>query len=92
MNLPAYEDAGAAWRFLDLTSHVEYTAGLLKHTIEQEMHAQVALLRSLGQDRAAVKEIIEGPDSDVDAIIRSARENDGVRSGKLAQRVPALQG
>ncbi|MGJ7497235.1 Fic family protein [Variovorax sp. RT4R15] len=87
----AYAEARAAWRFLDLTSHVEYTAGLLRRTIEQEMHAQAALLRSLGQARAAVKEIIEGPDSDVDAIIRSARENDGVRSGKLAQRFPALQ-
>lgn len=87
----AYADARPAWRFLDLTSHVEYTAGLLQRTIQQEMHAQAAFFRSLGQARAAVKEIIEGPDSDVDAIIRSARENDGVRSGKLAKRFPALQ-
>jgi hypothetical protein len=36
-------------------------------------------------------EIIEGPAADVDAITRSARERDGVRSGKLAKRVPALQ-
>ena len=87
----AYADARAAWRFLDLTSHVEYTAGLLKRTIEQEMHAQAAFFRSLGQARAAVKEVIEGPDADVDAIIRSARESDGMRSCKLAKRFPALQ-
>lgn len=87
----AYADARMAWRFLDLTSHVEYTAGLLARTIQQEMHAQAAFFRSLGQARAAVKEIIEGPDTDVDAIIRSARENNGVRSGKLAKRFPALQ-
>ena len=86
----AYADARMAWRFLDLTSHVEYTAGLLARTIQQEMHAQAAFFRSLGQARAAVKEIIEGPDADVDAIIRSARENSGVRSGKLAKRFPAL--
>ena len=87
----AYADARMAWRFLDLTSHVEYTAGLLARTIQQEMHAQASFYRSLGQARAAVKEIIEGPDADVDAIIRSARENSGVRSGKLAKRFPALQ-
>ncbi|CAN7566522.1 MULTISPECIES: Fic family protein [unclassified Variovorax] len=87
----AYAEARPAWRFLDLTSHVDYTAGLLQRTIQQEMHAQAAFFRSLGQARAAVKEIIEGPDSDVDAIIRSARENGGVRSGKLAKRFPALQ-
>jgi len=66
------------------------TGGLRRRTIEQEMHAQAAFFRSLAQARAAVKEIIEGPDSDVDAIIRSARESDGVRSGKLAKRFPAL--
>jgi hypothetical protein len=87
----AYADARPAWRFLDLTSHVEYTAGLLQRTIQEEMHAQAAFFRDLGQARAAVKDIIEGPDSDVDAIIRSAREHDGVRSGKLAKRFPALQ-
>ena len=55
------------------------------------MHAQAAFFRSLGQARAAVKEIIEGPDPDVDAIIRAAQENRGLRSGKIAKRFPALQ-
>lgn len=87
----AYAEARPAWRFVDLTSQVEYTAGLLQRTIQQEMHAQAAFFRSLGQARAAVKEIIEGPDSDVDAIIRSVHENGGVRTGKLAKRFPALQ-
>jgi hypothetical protein len=86
----AYDEARAAWRFLDLTSHVEYTAGLLERTIQQEMHAQAAFFRSNAQARAAVKEIIEGPDADIDAIIRSVRESAGVRSGKLAKRFPAL--
>jgi hypothetical protein len=86
----AYDEARAAWRFLDLTSHVEYTAGLLERTIQQEMHAQAAFFRSNGQARAALKEIIEGPDADIDAIIRSVRESAGVRSGKLDKRFPAL--
>lgn len=87
----AYADAEAAWRFLDLTCHVEYTVGLLERTIHQEMHAQAAFFRGLGRARAAPKEIIERPDVDVDTIIRSARENLGLRSGKIAKRFPALQ-
>jgi hypothetical protein len=87
----AYDDARAAWRFLDLTRHVEYTGGLLARTIQQEMHAQASFFRRLGQARAAVKEIVEGPDADIDAIIRSARENGGRLSGKLAKRFPILE-
>lgn len=87
----AYEQARPAWRFLDLTSHVEYTGGLLARTIQQEMHAQASFFRSLGQARLAVKEIIEGPDADVDVIIRSARENGGRLTGKLAKRFPMLE-
>ncbi len=87
----AYDEARPAWRFLDLTHHVEYTIGLLQRTIEQEMHAQASFFRSMGQARAALKELIEGPDSDIDAIIRSVREHGGLRSGKLAKRFPVLQ-
>ncbi|MDM0032325.1 hypothetical protein QTI33_09320 [Variovorax sp. J22P271] len=57
---PRYADARMAWRFLDLTGHVEYTAVLLARTIQQEMHAQASFCPSLGQARAAVKEIIGG--------------------------------
>ncbi len=87
----AYDQAQYAWRFLDLTSHVAYAAGLLERTVHQEMHAQARFYRSLFEARAAVKEIIEGPDPDIDAIIRSVRENKGVLSGKLASRFPVLQ-
>lgn len=87
----AYGDAQAAWRFLDLTSHVEYTAGLLARTVLQEMHAQASFFRSNDQARTAVKEIIEGPTLDIETIIRSVRENNATRSGKIAKRFPALQ-
>ena len=48
------------------------------------MHAQTAFVRSLGLAPAAMKEIIEWVGSVADAIIRSAREKDGVRTDKLA--------
>ena len=47
-------------------------------------------LRQLHQTRDRVKQIIEGPDSDIDRIIRSVRDNAGRVSNKLADAFPAL--
>ncbi|QRF60353.1 hypothetical protein [Variovorax paradoxus] len=90
-NFSAYDDAMPAWRFLDLTSHVTYLGHVLRFTIEQEMHQQARFFRSNDLARKLVKDVIEGPDTDIDAIIRSARENGGALSGKLAKRFPILE-
>ncbi len=37
-----------------------------------------------------MKEIIEGPDADIDRIIRSVCSNNWIVSGKLAAEFPAL--
>ena len=47
-------------------------------------------LRQLRQTRDRVKQIIEGPDVDIDRIIRSVRDNAGRVSNKLAHEFPAL--
>ncbi len=86
----AYDDALFAWRFLDLTSHVEYLASIIEHTIEQEMASEARYLRSLQQARQQIKEVFEGPDSDIDRIIRSLRENTWTISNKLAKEFPQL--
>jgi hypothetical protein len=87
----AYDEAMPAWRFLDLTSHVTYLGHVLQFTIEQEMHEQAKFFRSNDLARRLVKDVIEGPDTDIDAIIHSARENGGALSGKLAKRFPVLE-
>jgi len=40
--------------------------------------------------RERVKQVIEGPDGDIDRIIRSVRENGGTLSSKLVQEFPLL--
>ncbi len=90
-NFSAYDDAMPAWRFLDLTSHVIYLGHVLRCTIEQELHQQARFFRSHDLARRRVKDVIEGPDTDIDTIIRSARENNGALSGKLAKRFPVLE-
>jgi hypothetical protein len=48
-------------------------------------------LRNLRVARERVKQVIEGPDGDIDRIIRSVRENGGTVSAKLIKEFPALQ-
>lgn len=87
-----YEEASAAWRYPDLTEHAEYLAHIVEVTIEQEMRKEAGYLRSLRAARARLKEIIEGPDADIDRIIRSVRDNGGQLSNKLKKAYLQLAG
>ncbi len=55
------------------------------------MRKEACDLRDLRTARAQIKEIIEGPDSEIDRIIRSVRNNDGKLSNKLGKSFPLLQ-
>lgn len=90
LEFDAYQDALPAWRFPDMTDHVEYLAQVVQLTIEQEMRKEAGHLRSLRVARERVKQVIEGPDGDIDRIIRSVRENGGKVSSKLLKEFPAL--
>lgn len=90
LEFDAYDDALAAWRYPDLTEHAEYLARVVEVTIEQEMRKEAGHLRSLRAARERVKEVIEGPDADIDRIIRSVRENGGQLSNKLKKAYPQL--
>lgn len=90
LEFDAWQDALPAWRYPDMTDHVEYLAGIVRATIEQEMRKEAGYLRSLRLARERVKRVIEGPDSDIDRIIRSVRENGGRISNKLLEEIPAL--
>ena len=86
----AYQDALPAWRFPDLTDHVEYLPQIVRITNEQEMRKEPGYLRSLRAARERVKQVIEEPDSDIDRIIRSVRENSGQLSEELLKDFPLL--
>ena len=90
LQFDAYEDALAAWRYPDMTDHVEYLAEILRLTIEQEMRREAGYLRSLRLARERIKQVMEGPDGDIDRIVRSVRENGGKVSNKLLKEFPLL--
>jgi hypothetical protein len=85
-----YKGSSVAWRYPDLTEHTENLAHIIEVTIEQEVRNEAGYLRRLRAVRARLKEIIEGPDADIDRIIRSVRENGGQLSNKLKNNYPQL--
>ena len=90
LQFDAWQDALPAWRYPDMTDHVEYLAEVVQVTIEQEMHKEAGYLRNLRMARERVKQVIEGPDADIDRIIRSVRENGGQLSSKLLKEFAPL--
>lgn len=90
LHFAAYADAAKAWRYPDLTEHTEYLAHVIDLTLDQEMRKEARYLRSARAARDAIKEIVEGPDSDIDRIIRSVRSNSGQISNKLRKDFPFL--
>lgn len=87
----AYDEAMPAWQYMDLTAQVEYLGHVVQLTIEREMSAEAIFLRDMERARDAVKNYLEGPNTDIDKIIRSLRENQWKLSGKLAKAFPQLQ-
>lgn len=83
--------ARPVWRFLDLTRHVIYLAHVLERTIRENMREESRYIRSHAQARAAIKDIIEMPDMQVDRVIRSAKVNQGKLSNVLVKEMPMLQ-
>jgi len=85
------EAARPAWRYLDLSTHVAYLADVVQRTIREDMRAESRWLRSHAQARAAVKEIVEMPDAQLDRVIRSAQVNPRELSGALRRELPILE-
>ena len=88
LHFTAYADAIKAWRYPDLTGHSEYLAHVVGLTLDQEMRKEARYLRGMRAARAAIKEIVEGPDADIDRIIRSVRSTRGRVSDKLKKDFP----
>jgi len=80
-----------AWRHLDLTPHVKYLAEVVDRTVREDMADESRYLRSHAQARAAIKDIIEMPDVQIDRVIRSVEASQGQLSNVLSREMPALR-
>lgn len=87
----AYGEALHAWKYLDLTPHAEYMGEVIRMTIQDEMNKEAMYLRNLDRAREGVKNWLEGPNTDIDRIIRSVSQGGAWKvSNKLAREFPAL--
>lgn len=86
----AYGEALPVWRYPDLTYQAEYLGHVIQMTIESEMSKEAIFLRDMDRARQAVKNHLEGPNTDIDQIIRSIRENQWKLSNKLLKAFPML--
>ncbi len=82
--------ARPVWRYLDLTRHVIYLADVLARTIRDDMRKESRYLRSHARARAAIKDMVEMPDLQIDRIIRSVEANQGKLSNVLSKQIPLL--
>lgn len=87
----AWDDAASTWRYPDLTAHVEYLAELIDRTIRTEMRQEAELIRNWDRARLLVKDVLDGPNADIDRIIRSVRDNHWSVSGKLVKEFPVIE-
>ena len=86
----SYDDALPAWRYPDLTQQSEYLGEVVRLTIEVEMSKEASVLRDMERAREAVKNHLEGPNADIDQIIRSVRESGWRVSNKLVKTFAPL--
>lgn len=86
----ATDDARHAWRFIDYTPHVQFMGDALERAIYLDMRVQALFIRNHQLARNAIKEVIEMPDAQVDRVIRSIQQNNGILSGVLAKEIPYL--
>jgi len=82
--------ARPVWQHLDLTSHAVYLAHIINRTIRDDIRNESVHLRNHAIARAAIKEIIEIPDMQIDRLIRSVEANPGKLANVLSKEIPAL--
>ncbi|MDQ5909270.1 MAG: hypothetical protein QG599_1365 [Pseudomonadota bacterium] len=90
LHFAGYDDALPTWRYPDFTAQAVYLAGVIDATLTGEMRNEAGFLRANDRARKAIKAVLEAPDHELDAMIRSIRENGNTLSNHLRKRYPRL--
>ncbi|MFJ3471089.1 Fic family protein [Pseudomonas sp. NPDC090201] len=91
LHYDGFADTAPAWRYIDLTAHAQYLARVLRQTVEKEMRDEASILRNHQLLRDAIKNVFEGPDADIDRIIRSVHQSEGQVGNKLLKQYTLLE-
>jgi len=73
----------AQWyRYADMTPQAEALSRFVEQTIETELVQELAFLASYDEAKAAIQEVVDMPDRQIDLFIRFCRQNDGRLSAR----------
>ncbi len=76
------EDAAPAWRYLDLTAHVEYVLDLIEVTVRRDLPDELSILEQIDRLTSAVKNVVDLPSRKLGILLSHLRENRGRLSAR----------
>jgi hypothetical protein len=80
-NVEVLNDTGDFYRFFDATAQAEFLYTCVEQTVEVDLPGEVKFLQAFDRFAAAVKEIVEMPDAQID-LLRGFLEQGGGRFSK----------
>jgi len=75
-------DVAIWYRYIDMTSQTEALYRFIERTIESELVEELAFLANYDKTKAALQEIVDMPDRQIDLFIRFCLQNNGQLSAR----------
>ncbi len=89
--MTVHNDTAVWYRFIDMTPQAEALFAFIEKTIETELVEELSFLANYDRTKAAIQEIVDMPDRQIDLLIRFCLQNHGQLSArKRASHFDAL--
>lgn len=85
-NVEVLNDTADFYRYFDATPHAEFLFACVARTIDVDLPAETAFLRTYDQFKARVQGLIDMPDRLLDLLFRFLRQNEGRLSKRARDR------
>lgn len=80
--MTVHNDTASWYRYIDMTPQAEALFQFVEQTIETELAGELAFLVNYDKTKAAIQEIVDMPDRQIDIFIRFCLQN----NGRLSER------
>lgn len=90
--MTVHNDTVVWYRYIDMTQQAEALFRFIEQTIETELASELAFLANYDRTKAAIQEIVDMPDRQIDLFIRFCLQNNGrLSEGKHASHFQTLR-
>lgn len=80
--LTVHNETASWYRYIDMTPQAEALFKFIERTISTELVEELTFLASYDRTKAAIQEIVDLPDRQIDRFIRSCMQNNGCLSAR----------